>query len=100
MLITARLWDEDKNPIQDKSLKAEVWRSGEKLTTVQLVYREGSPGLHEATAGPFPGSGKYEVVLVGKKARRLLEAEGAVRVATGFRVVSSRSPVELSETTA
>jgi hypothetical protein len=97
--ITARLWDEDKNPIEDKSLKAEVWRDGEKLATVGLKYQEGSPGLHTAMVGPFPGSGTYEVILVGKKATKLLEEEGETRVVTNFRVVSAMSPVELSETT-
>lgn len=97
--ITARLWDEDKNPIEDKSLKAEVWRDGEKLATVALNYQEGSPGLHTAMIGPFPGSGTYEIILVGKKATKLLEEEGETRVVTNFRVVSAMSPVELSETT-
>ncbi len=99
LLITARLWDEDMNPVEDKSLKAEVWSGGEKLTTVRLAYREGSPGLHEGTAGPFPGSGRYEIVLTGKKAESLLKKDGADKVVTGFRIVAARSPVELSETT-
>jgi hypothetical protein len=97
--ITARLWDENMNPVEDPSLKAEVWSGGEKLTTVPLVYREGSPGLHEATAGPFPKSGRYEILLTGKKAEKLFQEDGARKVDTNFRVVGSMSPVELSETT-
>ena len=97
--ITARLWDENKNPVEDKSLKAEVWLGEDRITTVPLAYREGSNGLHEATAGPFPKSGRYEIRLVGKKAKRLLQEDGADVVVTGFRVVGAMSPVELSETT-
>ena len=59
--ITARLLDIEKNPVRDESLKAEVWRDGEKLTTVQMSYLEGSPGLHGAQAGPFSGSGDYQI---------------------------------------
>lgn len=97
--ITARLWDAEKNPIQDESLKAEVWRDGSKLATVQMTYEEGSPGLHTALAGPFPGSGDYQVKLVGEKSDALLNAEGEGGVTTAFRVVGAMSPVELSETT-
>ena len=97
--ITARLLDEQKNPVEDGSLKAEVWRDGEKLTTVQMRYVEGSPGLHKAQAGPFPGSGDYQIRLEGRKASDLLEGEGAGGVSTAFRVVGAMSPVELSETT-
>jgi len=97
--ITARLWDVEKNPVKDESLKAEVWRDGEKLATVQMRYVEGSPGLHKAQAGPFPGSGDYQIKLVGKKASDLLEADGEGGVSTAFRVVGAMSPVELSETT-
>lgn len=97
--ITARLLDIEKNPVRDESLKAEVWRDGEKLTTVQMSYLEGSPGLHGAQAGPFSGSGDYQIKLVGKKAAELLEADGDGGVSTAFRVVGAMSPVELSETT-
>ena len=97
--ITARLLDEQKNPVEDESLKAEIWRDGEKLTTVQMSYVEGSPGLHKAQAGPFPGSGDYQIRLEGRKASDLLEGEGAGGVSTAFRVVGAMSPVELSETT-
>ena len=97
--ITARLLDIEKNPVRDESLKAEVWRDGEKLTTVQMSYLEGSPGLHGAQAGPFSGSGDYQIKLVGKKAAELLEVDGEGGVSTAFRVVGAMSPVELSETT-
>ena len=97
--ITARLLDEEKNPVRDESLKAEVWRDGEKLTTVQMSYLEGSPGLHGAQAGPFFGSGDYQIKLTGKKATDLLEIDGEGGVSTAFRVVGAMSPVELSETT-
>lgn len=97
--VTARLLDVEKNPVKDESLKAEVWRDGEKLATVQMSYVEGSPGLHSAQAGPFSGSGDYQIKLAGKKASDLLETEGEGGVSTAFRVVGAMSPVELSETT-
>lgn len=97
--ITARLWDENKNPVEDDDLMAEIWKDGQQLTKVKLTYQEGSPGLHTATAGPFAESGDFQVVLVGDKAAELLEAEGKSAVKTAFRVVGARSPVELSETT-
>jgi hypothetical protein len=97
--ITARLLDEEKNPVRDESLKAEVWRDGEKLATVQMSYLEGSPGLHSAQAGPFSGSGDYQIKLTGKKVTDLLETDGEGGVSTAFRVVGAMSPVELSETT-
>ena len=85
--------------MKDESLKAEVWRDGEKLATVQMSYLEGSPGLHSAQAGPFSGSGDYQIKLTGKKATDLLETDGEGGVSTAFRVVGAMSPVELSETT-
>jgi len=97
--ITARLWDPDKTPVEDSSLRAEVWRDGGKLVTVPLAYRDGSNGLHEAAAGPFRAPGRYEISLVGDEARRLMKESGVEKVATGFRVVGARNPVELSETT-
>ena len=97
--ITARLWDEDKNPVEDESLMAEIWRDGERLSKVKMNYEEGSPGLHTATAGPFTQSGEFQILVVGDKAEELLEEEGEGGVKTGFRVVGARSPVELSETT-
>ena len=97
--ITARLLDKEKNPVKDESLKAEVWRDGEKLATVQMSYLDGSPGLHNAQAGPFSGSGDYQIKLTGKKATDLLETDGEGGVSTSFRVVGAMSPVELSETT-
>lgn len=97
--IMARLWDKDKAPVVDEKLKAEVWRGEDKVAQVPLVFREGSNGLHEAMAGPFAESGRYEIKIVGGEVEKLLEEEGGGEVTTGFRVVGARSPVELSETT-
>ena len=97
--IMARLWDENKAPVKDEKLKAEVWLDEEKVAQVALTYRDGSNGLHEAMAGPFAKAGRYEVRIVGDEVERLLEKEGGGNVTTGFRVVGARSPVELSETT-
>ncbi len=97
--IMARLWDANKVPVEDEDLKAEVWLGEVKVAQVAMSYREGSNGLHEAMAGPFPKSGQYEVRIVGDEVERLLKAEGGGAVTTWFRVVGARSPVELSETT-
>lgn len=97
--IMARLWDTRKAPVHDSSLKAEIWRGEEKVAQVPLVYREGSNGLHEAMAGPFVKSGRYEIRVVGDEVADLLDRDEELTVTTGFRVVGARSPVELSETT-
>jgi hypothetical protein len=97
--ITARLWDEMKAPVIDASLRAEVWRDGTKLAAVPLAFRNGSNGIHEAVAGPFPEAGRYEVAILGGRAERLLREDGVEKLAAGFQVVGARSPVELSETT-
>ncbi|MGE9266704.1 MAG: hypothetical protein ACQKBY_01305, partial [Verrucomicrobiales bacterium] len=97
--ITARLRDENLAPISDESLAAEVRNeAGELLSTVPLLFREGSNGLHEAVAGPFVNAGQYEIRLKGEKVAGLLEDAGTP-VTTNFRVISTRSPVELAETT-
>lgn len=96
--ITARLRDETLAPVQDETLQAEITFDDKVVSTVPLAYIEGSNGLHEALAGPFPKSGQYEIRLKGQKIAALFD-EPDQTVTTGFRVIGARSPVELSETT-
>ena len=97
--ITARLRDGERNPVRDESLQAELWREGQKISTVGLAYVDGSNGLHEGRAGPFQDPGRLEVRLVGEKASEMLHKVGLGQLAVGVRILGARSPVELSETT-
>jgi len=97
--ITARLRDHNLEPVKDRSLKAIVRQDGRTVATVPLAFIEGSNGLHEAAAGPFPADGQYVVRLEGSKLDTLGDGATPPAVETGFRVVGARSPVELSETT-
>ena len=97
--VTARLRDGDLNPVADPDLKAELLRDGEVVASVPLAAVEGSNGLHEAELDPLVDAGRYEVRLLGSEVDRLAAEDGATGVSAGFRVVGSRGPVELSETT-
>ncbi|MEK7954430.1 hypothetical protein [Luteolibacter soli] len=97
--VTARLRDADLNPVTDESLKAELVQNGEVISSVPLSPVAGSNGLHEAELAPLAKPGRYEVRLRGKEADRLSAEDGSAAVTAGFRVVGSRGPVELAETT-
>ncbi len=97
--LTARLRDTSLQPIDDPSLRAEVLREGQILSTVPMKPVAGSNGLYEARLDRFPESGRYEVRLRGDKADGLIREDGAADLKAGFRVVGSRGPIELSETT-
>jgi hypothetical protein len=74
-------------------------RDGVVVTSVPLAVTENSNGLHEAELEPLAEPGRYEVKLRGKEADRLSAEDGNAAVSAGFRVVGSRGPVELAETT-
>lgn len=97
--VTARLRDKSLKPVDDESLSAEVLRDGEVLANVAMSAVPGSNGLYEADLDRFNKAGKYEVRLRGDQADRLIKEDGAGDLKTGFRVVGSRGPVELAETT-
>jgi hypothetical protein len=97
--IAARLRDANLNPIADTDLKAELFRDGEMISSTPMNAVEGSNGLHEVKLPALPHSGRYEVRLRGKDTDRLIADDGNNAVSTGFRVVGSRGPVELAETT-
>lgn len=97
--VTARLRDSELNPVADEDLKAELLRDGEVVASVPLAAIGGSNGLHEAELPALAGAGRYEVRLRGEAADRLAAEDGSAAVSAGFRVVGSRGPVELAETT-
>ncbi len=97
--ITARLRDKNLKPVEDGSLRAEVIGDGQVLANVPMTAVPGSNGLYEANLDGFAKAGKYEVRLRGDRADALIREDGAKELKTGIRVVGSRGPVELAETT-
>lgn len=97
--VTARLRDGELNPVTDGDLKVELVKDGEVIASVPLAAVTGSNGLHEAGLEPLAKPGHYEVRLRGHQADRLAAEDGNAAVTAGFRVVGSRGPVELAETT-
>jgi hypothetical protein len=97
--LTARLRDDNLNPVDDDSLQADVFLDEKKITTVPLKPIENSNGLYEAELKSFDRSGRYEVSVRGGKAAALIRQDGIEKLTTKFRVVGSRGPIELAETT-
>ncbi len=97
--VTARLRDKSLKPVDDSTLHAEVLRDGAVLANVTMTAVAGSNGLYESELQRFAKAGKYEVRLRGGRADDLIREDGAQELKTGFRVVGSRGPVELAETT-
>lgn len=93
--VTARLRDADLNPLSDPTLRAEILRDGKQVATLPLPSIAGSNGLHEGKATPFSEPGIYQIRLAGK----LASGDGNEAPVTRFRVVGSRGPVELADTT-
>lgn len=98
-LVTARLRDTSLGPVTDDSLRAEILLDGKVIDSVPLTAVEGSNGLHEARLGHFKDAGRYRIRLRGERADSLAAEDGRPVTDTGFRVVGSRGPVELAETT-
>ncbi|MCW1912516.1 hypothetical protein OJ996_02955 [Luteolibacter sp. GHJ8] len=97
--VTARLRDANLSPVADSDLKAELFRDGQMISSTPMTTVEGSNGLHEVDLPALPHSGRYEVRLRGQEADRLIAEDGGNAVSAGFRVVGSRGPIELAETT-
>lgn len=97
--VTARLRDSDLRPVEDDSLQAEVLRDGKVVRKVPMAPVKGSNGLHEVELDPFEHSGRYEVRLKGGQTDALVRQDGGDQLQAGFRVVGSRGPIELAETT-
>ena len=97
--VTARLRDTDLRPVDDDSLSAKISLNGKTLTTVKMIAVANSNGLYEAELKPFANSGRYEVKIGSDKANALIRQDGTDSLGAGFRVVGSRGPIELAETT-
>lgn len=97
--VTARLRDSSLGPVADSSLRAEVLRGSEVLASVPLKPVEGSNGLYEASLDRFKAAGSYQIRLRGDRADSLIREDGAESASASIRVVGSRGPVELAETT-
>lgn len=97
--VTARLRDENLSPVEKASLQAEVLRDGVVQRTVPLRELEESNGLYEVAIPSLDEAGRYEIRLQGEKVAQALQAEGSDSLQTSIRVVGSRGPVELSDTT-
>jgi hypothetical protein len=97
--VTARLRDENLSPLEKAQLQAEVLRDGVVQRTVPLRELEESNGLYEVTLPALEEAGRYEIRLQGEKMAQALQAEGSASLQTSIRVVGSRGPVELSDTT-
>ncbi|MEM1082615.1 MAG: hypothetical protein AAGI48_00705 [Verrucomicrobiota bacterium] len=97
--ITVRLRDDELNPLAEDDVQAEILRDGVVVATIPLPVVPGSNGLHSGVAGPFGEAGRYVVKVQGEGVKSLMIDEALVDASAGFRVVGSRGPVELSETT-
>ena len=99
IIITARLRKADLSPLFDPALRAEILRDGRVVATVPLAAVAGSNGLHEGKAVPIRSPGLHTIRLAGKQSDALLAAEGKGSLTTSIRVIGTRGPVELSDTT-
>jgi hypothetical protein len=97
--VTARLRAVDLTPVDDPSLRAEVLSGGKLVATVPLTAVADSNGLYEADLEPFSKAGGYEIRLRGDQTDALVKEDGARELKAGFKIVGSRGPVELAETT-
>lgn len=98
--IIARLRNPDLTPVTDAEPKAEVVNlQGKVIATVPMSQVEGSEGLYEVSLDNFKDAGRYEVRVVGKEVKSLLNSDGLKEIKAGFRVIGSRGPIELAETT-
>ncbi len=97
--VTARLRDGAMKPVTDDKLTAEVSRDGQVVASVTLAPVRDSNGLHEGSFDRFRTPGTYEVRLRGGEAERLIREDGGTAPVAAFKVVGSRGPVELADTT-
>jgi hypothetical protein len=97
--VIARLRNSDLTPVTDAELKAEVInQQGKIVATIPMAAVEGSEGLYEVTLDNFKDAGRYHVRVTGKEAKALLGQDQNQDLKAGFRVIGSRGPIELAET--
>ncbi len=97
--ITARLRKTDLSPIDDATITAEILQDGKTLTQITMKVVENSNGLYEAEFQPLAHAGRYEVRIDGKEVKSSLADDQLNEITASVRVVGSRGPIELSETT-
>lgn len=99
VIVTARLRDASMAPVEKAELVAEVLLGEDVVSSIALNDAGEGNGLYQVTLPSMTHAGRYEVRLRGKAVDQALAADGVSEVKTSFRVVGSRGPVELSETT-
>jgi hypothetical protein len=97
--IMVRMRNAELQPLTDDALQSEVLCDGKVIATLALAAGQGSNGLHLVEAGPFAEPGKYQVQVKGEKVEALIAEDGKGPLSTGFRVVGSHNPVEMTDTT-
>lgn len=98
--VTARLRNSDLTPVIDAEPKAEVLDAeGRIVATVPLRAVEGSEGLYQSTLANFRDAGRYQVRITGAEVDSLLARDAQAELQVGFRVIGSRGPIEMAETT-
>jgi hypothetical protein len=97
--VTARLRDTSLKPVDDDSLQAEVLLDGRSVTKIPMAAIKDSNGLYEGEFKPFTHAGRYQIRITGDEADDLIREDKSDKLITDFRVVGSRGPIELAETT-
>ena len=97
--VTARLRDTSLKPVDDDSLQAEVLLDGRSVAKIPMAAIKDSNGLYEGEFKPFTHAGRYQIRITGDEADDLIREDKTGKLTTDFRVVGSRGPIELAETT-
>jgi len=98
--VIARMLTEERRPVANATVYANVLRNDNHLLRKPLFQRDGTPGLYETVLPALPVPGRYTIELEGESVREILAEEGTNAVQTEVLVVTTRDPVELSELTA
>lgn len=93
--VTARLTDENRRPVANGRVEANVILEGRTVRTLPLRYREGSRGIHEAVVEGLQDEGRYRIELAGADVDRLLA--GGPGVGMELTVGGARNSVEIGD---
>ncbi len=98
--LVARVLDEEFAAVNDARLMATLQKAADGATgateRVSLAYRAGSEGIYEAQLPPRTDVGAYRVTVERRDAARHVPAPAV----TGFRVATSRRPLEMARVNA
>lgn len=97
--VTTRLRDAALAPVSQATLQAEVLQDGVVLRSVTMRELPESNGLYEAALPSLEQAGRYEIRVQGPQVAQAMLAEDGKDLQTSIRVVGSRGPVELADTT-